>query len=181
MITTVLLVTGSSQISSKTGSGINILYLLTGPIPHSLSFALTYRFSTVVTAVCTRPYVKVTDQSTEEVTERLVFVANFLGISRTETIKFGRISCVTENRLAKVLIQDRTDTLLLYVYSSVTLNSWPLTWSTQNKGEISTSTVIWSTVLLPSEHTHTHTHKHRPTTLPGPQRHGLRRIHNGMG
>jgi len=32
MITTVLLITGSLLISSKTGSGINILYLLTGPI-----------------------------------------------------------------------------------------------------------------------------------------------------
>ena len=34
MITTLLLNTGSSLISSKTGSGINILYLLTGPITY---------------------------------------------------------------------------------------------------------------------------------------------------
>ena len=32
MIRTVLLITGSLQILSKAGSGINILYLLTGPI-----------------------------------------------------------------------------------------------------------------------------------------------------
>jgi len=36
IITTVLLGTGSLLISSKTGSGINILYLLTGPTVHSI-------------------------------------------------------------------------------------------------------------------------------------------------
>ena len=34
MITTVLLITGSLLNMSKTGSGINILYLLMGPIGH---------------------------------------------------------------------------------------------------------------------------------------------------
>ena len=47
MITTVLLITGSllNKLSSKTGSGINILYLLTGPIIGDLSIVIVLALS----------------------------------------------------------------------------------------------------------------------------------------